>query len=169
MWKTNHTSSVCLHHLIISATALLTALKVGFWRIFLFSDVRHTSSLRPLTFPEVCSGNSVKVRQWLMISLGLFEEIDRPALESPTGGFSKLGNQGRRDFMRLVTNSSDSLALCLWTRRIPLLPNTRETWISQAASCKILGPLRPSSLLLPSFFQCVHSTNMPQGRMMCRS
>lgn len=39
-------------------------------------DLRYTPSLRPLTSPEVCSGNPVKVRQLLMMSSGLVTQSD---------------------------------------------------------------------------------------------
>lgn len=48
MWKTNHTFSVCLHHLIIWAITLLMALKGGFWGIFLSSGSQsHTLPQTP--------------------------------------------------------------------------------------------------------------------------
>lgn len=96
-----------------------------------------------------------------MMSLGFVKQNDCTLWTHQLEAFPNRDTIAEGTSWDLSLNYSQSLVLSLWTRGSPLLPNTREPWASQAASYNILGLLWPFfSLLLPSFIQCIYSTNM---------
>lgn len=75
---------------------------------------RYTPSFRPLTFPEVCSGNPVKVRQSLMMSSGLVTQSDCTLWNHPVEAFpNKETKQKRPPATDVSLKSSPFLALDL--------------------------------------------------------
>lgn len=124
----------------------------------------------PSLFQKYALGIQSRWGQSLMMSLSLVKQNDCTLWNHQLEAFPNRDTKAEGTTWDLSLYSSQSLALYLWTRRIPLLLNTWEPGASHASSYRILGLLWPFlPLLLPSFFQCIYSTNMLWEPTLCRS